>query len=96
MLDRKNIVISNEAEVRDKVTPILHIVTVANASITVTLDGAVVSPDGYTYENGVLTIPSGAAQLTLPAATTETEADGSVTVIPSISTITVTGIITNS
>lgn len=68
----------------------------APASITVTLDGAVVSPDGYTYENGVLTIPSGAAQLTLPAATTETEADGSVTVIPSISTITVTGIITNS
>lgn len=68
----------------------------APASITVTLDGTVVTPDGYTYENGVLTIPSGTAQLTLPSATTTVEEDGSVTINPSISTITVTGIITNS
>lgn len=68
----------------------------APASITVTLDGTVVSPDGYTYENGVLTIPSGAAQLTLPPATTTVAEDGSITIEPSISTITVTGIITNS
>ena len=68
----------------------------APQSITVTLDGNLVSPNDYTYENGVLTIPSGTAQLTLPAATTTVGEDGSVIIVPSVSTITVTGVISNS
>lgn len=68
----------------------------APATVTVTLDGVQVESSDYTYVGGTLTFPTGAAQLTLPPATFETEADGSVTVTPSVTTITVTGVLTNS
>ena len=66
------------------------------ATITVTLDGATVDASDYTYSDGTFTFRTGATPLTLPPATFETAANGSVTVTPSVTTITVTGIISNS
>lgn len=66
------------------------------ATITVKLNGATAGTDTYTYIDGMFTFGTRTTPLTLPPATFETAADGSVTVTPSVTIITVTGIISNS
>ena len=67
----------------------------APTSITVTVDGQTVPATSYTYENGVLTLPTGEDfPITVPAATiTQDSATGNVTVTPGTLVITVTGTI---
>jgi len=69
--------------------------TPAPANITVTVDGQTVAASDYTYENGLLTLPSGNSYtMTVPAATaTRDPATGSVSVTPGRLLITVTGTI---
>lgn len=65
----------------------------APSNITVTVDGVPVPATDYTYENGLLTLPTGSAyEMTVPAATvTEDQETGEVTVVPGILVITVEG-----
>ena len=65
----------------------------APSNITVTVDGVPVPATDYTYENGLLTLPTGSAyEMTVPAATvTEDQETGAVTVVPGTLTITVEG-----
>ncbi len=65
----------------------------APASITVTVDGETLVPTEYTYETGVLTLPSETGTpISLPAARiTQDETTGEVTVVPSTVTVTVIG-----
>ncbi len=68
----------------------------APRNITVQLNGAAVPTTDYTYENGVLTLPTtpGATELSLPPATVTVDpTTGEVVVTPSTLTVTVTGII---
>lgn len=67
----------------------------APSDITVTVNGQTVAATDYTYENGLLTLPTGTAyQLTVPAATiTQDPNTGISTVIPGTLLITVTGTI---
>lgn len=67
----------------------------APAIITVSVDGVAVPATDYTYENGLLTLPTGNSyEMTVPAATvTEDPATGTVTVTPGTLLITVTGTI---
>lgn len=67
----------------------------APANITVTVNGQTVDPENYTYENGLLTLPTGNNyEMTVPAATvTQDPATGSNTVTPGTLLITVTGTI---
>ena len=60
-----------------------------------TVNGQTVAATDYTYENGLLTLPTGTAyQLTVPAATiTQDPNTGISTVIPGTLLITVTGTI---
>lgn len=61
-------------------------------NISVYVDSALVPTADYTYENGVLTLPSGTAyQITVPAATYTTNTDGSITVNPGSVSVTVSG-----
>ncbi len=62
--------------------------------ITVTVDGATVSPSDYTYTNGTLTLPATASSytLTIPAADiTQSATTGEVAVNPGVVTIVVSG-----
>ena len=60
------------------------------SGVAVTVNGASVTD--FTFENNSLTLPGSAmTTLTVPAATFETCADGSVTVTPGTLTVTVTG-----
>jgi len=65
----------------------------APTNITVTVDGEIVDPSDYTYENNTLTLPTGTdLSLSLPAATsTQNPVTGEVTITPSTLNITVTG-----
>lgn len=67
----------------------------APASITVTVGGQTVPATSYTYENGVLTLPTGDDfPITVPAATiTQDPVTGNVTVTPGTLVITVVGTI---
>lgn len=67
----------------------------APTNITVIVDGQPVAATDYTYENGLLTLPTGTNyQMTVPAATiTQDPATGIVTVNPGTLLITVTGTI---
>jgi uncharacterized repeat protein (TIGR01451 family) len=67
----------------------------APSDITVTVNGQTVAATDYTYENGLLTLPTGTAyQLTVPAATiTQDPNTGVSTIIPGTLLITVTGTI---
>ena len=67
----------------------------APTNITVIVDGQPVAATDYTYENGLLTLPTGTNdQMTVPAATiTQDPATGVVTVNPGTLLITVTGTI---
>lgn len=67
----------------------------APSNITVTVDGQTVAATDYTYENGLLTLPTGGSyQLTVPAATiTQDPATGVSTISPGTLLITVTGTI---
>ena len=67
----------------------------APANITVTVDGQTVPATDYTYENGLLTLPTGNNyEMTVPAATvTQDPVTGISTVTPGILLITVTGTI---
>ena len=67
----------------------------APASITVTVGGEIVPATDYTYENGLLTLPTGEElSMTVPAATvTQDPATGEVTVTPGTLVITVSGTI---
>ena len=67
----------------------------APTNITVSVDGTPISATDYTYENGLLTLPTGNSyEMTVPAATvTEDPATGIVTVTPGTLLITVTGTI---
>lgn len=69
--------------------------TPAPANITVTVDGQTVAATDYTYENGLLTLPSGSSYtMTVPAATAMRDpATGSVSVTPGRLLITVAGTI---
>ena len=61
-------------------------------NISVYVDSALVPAADYTYENGLLTLPSGTAyQITVPAATYTTNTDGSITVNPGSVSVTVSG-----
>ena len=60
------------------------------SGVAVTVNGATVTD--FTFENNSLTLPGSAlTTLTVPAATFETCADGSVTVTPGTLAVTVTG-----
>ena len=65
----------------------------APSNITVTVAGLPVPATDYTYENGLLTLPTGTAyEITVPAATvTENSETGVVTVTPGTLLITVEG-----
>ncbi len=65
----------------------------APSNIAVTVDGQPVPATDYTYENGLLTLPTGGSyEITVPAATvTENPETGEVTVIPGTLVITVEG-----
>ena len=65
----------------------------APSNITVTVDGQPVETTDYTYENGLLTLPTGTSyEMTVPAATvTENPETGEITVIPGTLLITVEG-----
>jgi uncharacterized repeat protein (TIGR01451 family) len=67
----------------------------APADITVTVDGQTVAATDYTYENGLLTLPTGNNyKMTVPAATVSRDpATGAVSVVPGVLLITVTGTI---
>ncbi len=67
----------------------------APTTITVDVNGQRISPAGYTYTDGTLTLPAtGGTTLTLPAATITTDpTTGAVTVVPSTATVTVNGTI---
>ena len=67
----------------------------APSNITVTVDGQPVPATDYTYENGLLTLPTGGSyQLTVPAATiTQDPNTGVSTILPGTLIITVTGTI---
>ena len=67
----------------------------APADITVTVDGQTVAATDYTYENGLLTLPTGNGyEMTVPAATVSRDpATGAVSVVPGTLLITVTGTI---
>lgn len=61
-------------------------------NISVYVNSELVTDTNYTYENGLLTLPSGTAyQITVPAATYTTNADGSLTVNPGSVSVTVSG-----
>ncbi len=64
-------------------------------SITVTVDGQPVAETDYSYENGLLTLPSGGDfEMTVPAATvTQNPVTGAIVVTPGTLTIVVTGTI---
>lgn len=64
-------------------------------AITVTVGGQTVSPNDYTYENGLLTLPTGEGfSITVPAASVTTDpVTGAVTTTPGTLVITVTGTI---
>jgi len=65
----------------------------APSNIIVTVDGQPVPATDYTYENGLLTLPTGGSfEMTVPAATvTEDPETGEVTVVPGTLRITVEG-----
>ena len=65
----------------------------APSNITVTVDGQPVPATDYTYESGLLTLPTGPSyEMTVPAATiTENPETGVVTVVPGVLMITVSG-----
>ena len=65
----------------------------APSNITVTVDGQPVETTDYTYEHGLLTLPTGTSyEMTVPAATvTENPETGEITVIPGTLLITVEG-----
>lgn len=67
----------------------------APANISVTVDGQTVAATDYTYENGLLTLPTGNNyEMTVPAATVSRDpATGAVSVVPGVLLITVTGTI---
>lgn len=67
----------------------------APTAITVTVDGQTVAATNYTYENGLLTLPTGGAfTMTVPAATvTQDPTTGAVSIIPGTLVITVVGTI---
>ncbi len=67
----------------------------APAAITVTVGGEIVPATNYTYENGLLTLPTGDDfSMTVPAATVmQDPATGEVTVTPGVLVITVSGTI---
>ncbi len=67
----------------------------APANIAVTVNGQTVDPTDYTYENGLLTLPTGNGyEMTVPAATvTQDPVTGIHTVTPGTLLITVTGTI---
>lgn len=67
----------------------------APAAITVTVGGEIVPETNYTYENGLLTLPTGEEfSMTIPAATvTQDTTTGEVTVTPGTLIITVSGVI---
>ena len=68
----------------------------APESITVQVNGVTLPATDYTYEGGVLTLPSASSsyELSLPAATiTQDPVSGEVRVTPSSLTVTVTGIL---
>ena len=67
----------------------------APTNITVSLDGVVLNETAYTYENGVLTIPSGEGSDTVVAAATCTrdEITGIVSVTPGMIEYVITGTI---
>lgn len=67
--------------------------TPAPSNLTVSIDGAVLSAADYTYQDGVLTVPTGAARtLTLPAAAfVQDPSTGITTATPSTMRIVVTG-----
>ena len=65
----------------------------APSNITVTVDGQPVPATDYTYESGLLTLPTGPSyEMTVPAATiTQNSETGEVAVVPGILLITVSG-----
>jgi uncharacterized repeat protein (TIGR01451 family) len=67
----------------------------APANISVIVDGQTVAATDYTYENGLLTLPTGNNyKMTVPAATVSRDpATGAVSVVPGVLLITVTGTI---
>lgn len=68
----------------------------APAGLTVSINGTAVPSSGYTYTDGVLTLPSTATAITLtvPAATfTQDATTGAVTINPGMTTVTVSGTI---
>lgn len=67
----------------------------APANISVIVDGQTVAATDYTYENGLLTLPTGNNyEMTVPAATVSRDpATGAVSVVPGVLLITVTGTI---
>lgn len=68
----------------------------APAGLTVSINGTAVPSSGYTYIDGVLTLPSTATAITLtvPAATfTQDATTGAVTINPGMTTVTVSGTI---
>ncbi len=67
----------------------------APTNITVSVAGDVIAPEDYTYEGGVLTLPTGeGTEITVPAATVTTDpVTGEVTRVPGTLVITVMGTI---
>ena len=67
----------------------------APSNITVTVNGQTVAATDYTYENGLLTLPTGNNyEMTVPAATvTQDPTTGINTIVPGTLLITVTGTI---
>lgn len=67
----------------------------APSGITVTRDGVLLDPASYSYENGLLTVPTGTADdVTVPAATfTRDATTGIVSVTPGIMEYVITGTI---
>ena len=62
------------------------------SDVTVTIDGTSVPTDGFSYEDGILTLPIGTQTLSVPAATFTQEAStGAVSIVPGVTTVVVTG-----
>ncbi len=75
---------STDAVLSDTFDPIL-------TDIAVTLNGATLSPDNYTYSEDTGVFTTNANAITVPAATYTTAPDGTVTVDPGTAVITVRG-----
>lgn len=60
---------------------------------SVSINGNALAPTEYSYIGGTLTLPTGTNTLTIPAATFTQNANGVVTTVPGLVTVTVTGTI---